>query len=63
MVNGESREVPDDSTLMQALDQLGFGKGSFAVAVNLNFISRSDYGKTILKSGDELEVVTPRQGG
>jgi sulfur carrier protein len=62
-VNGEVREVPDGLTVQQVLDRLGFTQRSFAVARNLEFVPRGDYAATVLKDNDELEIVTPRQGG
>ena len=35
----------------------------FALAVNNEFVPRSQYGQTILKDGDEMDLVTPMQGG
>ena len=62
-VNGETHELREGLTLQQALKQLGFTQNSYAVAVNLDFVPRSDYDKKVLREGDKVEVVTPRQGG
>lgn len=36
---------------------------TFAVALNSDFIGRSDYGQTPIKEGDSIDVLFPIQGG
>lgn len=38
-------------------------EGPFAVAINKEFVPQADYKSTILRNGDELELVIPMQGG
>ena len=35
----------------------------YAIAINENFIPKSDYQKTSLKDGDKIELLMPMQGG
>lgn len=62
LVNQLPRELPEGSTLAQALAAGGF-KPPFAVAVNLQFVPKTHYAATTLKAGDQIEVISPITGG
>ncbi len=38
-------------------------QSTFAVALNGDFIGKSDYDTTMIKNGDSLDVLQPIQGG
>jgi sulfur carrier protein len=61
-VNGESREISSASvdTLLGELDYAGT---HFAIALNYDVVPRLRWAETRLKAGDEIEIITPRQGG
>ncbi|RED51458.1 sulfur carrier protein ThiS [Aestuariispira insulae] len=61
-VNGESRKITAETTLSDLLAQLGYVKG-FAVALNGEFVPRTDYPETGIRTGDAVEILTPMQGG
>jgi sulfur carrier protein len=62
MVNGEAREIV--STRVDALlSELEYEGAHFAIAVNYDVLPRSQWAQTALKAGDEIEIITPRQGG
>ena len=61
IVNGERTEVAA-SNLRGLLDELDYDS-HVAVAVNTNVVPRARWAKTDLESGDEIEIITPRQGG
>jgi sulfur carrier protein len=61
-VNGKARDVTA-ATLAALLRELEYEEGAVATALNQNFIRKSDRGKTRLKEGDAVEILTPRQGG
>jgi sulfur carrier protein len=61
-INQEPYELPEHATVAQALAAFG-AKPPFAVAVNLNFVHRHEYGETTLKPGDRMEIVQPVAGG
>jgi sulfur carrier protein len=62
IVNGESREV--SSTRVDALlGELEYEGTHFAIAVNYDVLPKSQWAQTPLKNGDEIEIITPRQGG
>ena len=62
MVNGEQREVCSDS-VDALLGELEYEGTHFAIAVNYDVLPKSQWAQTRLKSGDEIEIITPRQGG
>lgn len=61
-VNGEQREVSATSisALMQELDCTA---GHYAVAINYDVVPRGQWDATPVSAGDEIEILTPRQGG
>ena len=61
-VNGKARDVAA-ATLAALLRELEYEEVAVATALNQNFIRKSDRGKTQLKEGDAVEILTPRQGG
>jgi sulfur carrier protein len=61
-VNGEPREVAA-SRLDALLRELDYEGRHLAIAVNHDVLPRSRWAETMLNSGDEIEIITPRQGG
>jgi sulfur carrier protein len=62
IVNGEAREIA--STRVDALlGELDYEGTHFAIAVNYDVLPKSRWPETALKAGDEIEIITPRQGG
>jgi sulfur carrier protein len=62
IVNGETREIASAS-VDALLAELEFEGTHFAIALNFDVVPRSRWADTLLKSGDEIEIITPRQGG
>ncbi len=61
-VNGEAREIAALS-IDALLSELDYEGTHFAIAVNYDVLPRSRWAQTQLKAGDEIEIITPRQGG
>jgi len=62
IINGEAREIA--STRLDALlGELDYEGTHFAIAVNFDVLPKSRWAETPIKSGDEIEIITPRQGG
>lgn len=61
-VNGEQTTLPQAMTIAEFIDW-SKQDGNFAVAVNMEFVPRSLYGKTLLKANDSVDIVLPMQGG
>jgi sulfur carrier protein len=62
IVNGEHREISSGS-VDALLDELEYEGSHFAIALNFDVLPKSRWAETALKSGDEIEIITPRQGG
>ena len=63
IVNGESREVPLDSTVADLLTRLELSKRPVAVEVNQEIVPRSQHAQHSLRNGDQVELVTLVGGG
>ena len=62
-LNGEPRELPDGSTMVQAVAELTMAAAGVAAAVNGEVVPRGSWDATPLRDGDQVEVVTAVQGG
>jgi sulfur carrier protein len=62
-VNGESRGIPEGTTVQSLLEDLGLVAGRVACEVNGTIVKRADFGRTVLKEGDAVEVVQMIGGG
>ncbi len=61
-VNGEQREIASQS-VGALLAELDYEGTHFAIALNYDVVPKSRWTETKLKAGDEIEIITPRQGG
>jgi sulfur carrier protein len=62
IVNGERRDIRS-ARLDALLSELEYEGTHLAIAVNYDVIPRTKWSETVLKDGDEVEILTPRQGG
>jgi sulfur carrier protein len=62
IVNGESREI-GASHVDALLAELDYEGSHFAIALNYDVVPKSRWAETRLQAGDEIEIITPRQGG
>ena len=62
IVNGEAREIAS-ARVDALLSELEYEGTHFAIALNFDVLPRSRWAQTPLQSGDEIEIITPRQGG
>jgi sulfur carrier protein len=62
-VNGESREVPDGTTVADLVADLASAGQRFAVEVNEELVPRSTHADRRLADGDRIEVVHAIGGG
>jgi sulfur carrier protein len=62
IVNGEAREI-ESARVDALLDELEYEGTHFAIALNFDVLPRSRWAETALNTGDEIEIITPRQGG
>ena len=61
-VNGQQREVADGTTVLALVEQHNLSPQKVAVELNRRLIRTEKY-DTILKAGDEVEIVTFVGGG
>jgi sulfur carrier protein len=61
-VNGEPRDITS-ARVDSLLSELEYEGTHFAIALNYDVLPRSRWAETPLKNGDEIEIITPRQGG
>jgi len=62
-VNGEQRELPAGSSIVELVVLLGLRPEVVAVERNRLLVPRAQHAQTLLAAGDELEVVTLVGGG
>jgi sulfur carrier protein len=62
IINGEAREIAA-SNVGALLGELDYEGTHFAIAVNYDVLPKSRWAETPLQAGDEIEIITPRQGG
>lgn len=62
IVNGRQTEIAA-TNLDRLLDELDYEDTYVAVAVNAQVVPRARWADTRLASGDQIEIITPRQGG
>ena len=62
IVNGEQKDIAS-SRVDALLGELEYEGTHFAIALNYDVVPKSRWAETALKSGDEIEIITPRQGG
>lgn len=62
IVNGETRRAKAAS-VRALLKELEYEGNFFAVAVNQAVMPRRSWDEPVLRDGDKIEIVSPRQGG
>ena len=62
-LNGESFELPDGETVADLLARQELTGRRVAVELNLDIVPRSQHAETVLKAGDQGEVVHAIDGG
>jgi sulfur carrier protein len=62
IVNGEQREI-SSARVDALLSELEYEGTHFAIALNFDVLPKSRWAETPINNGDEIEIITPRQGG
>jgi sulfur carrier protein len=62
IVNQVEHEVPSQSMISDVLSLIDV-RPPYAVAVNMNFVPKTDHDKHLLNENDQIEVITPVTGG
>jgi sulfur carrier protein len=61
-INQKPLSLPEGATVADALSAFG-ARPPFAVALNGNFVARTQHAACALQAGDKLDVVHPVAGG
>ncbi len=62
-LNGESKEIPADASLIDLLALLELKPERLAIEVNRQLIRRANWQSTALQEGDKIEIVHFVGGG
>ena len=68
IVNGIKTSFENVSTVDELIDELKKRELApehpyFAIAVNMKCVAKAEYEKTFVKDSDEIEILSPMQGG
>ena len=62
IVNQVEYELPSQSMISDVLSLIN-ARPPYAVAVNLNFVPKTQHGDFLLNENDQVEVIAPVTGG
>lgn len=62
-LNGKALNLEAPLNLYDVIEQQGYVEMLIAVARNGEFVPKTNYKDTNLQDGDDLEIVSPQQGG
>jgi len=62
-LNGKLHELKDGLTIQKLVTELTYEGKKVAVAVNREFVPRSQHEHHVLNENDEVDIVAPMQGG
>ncbi len=62
-INGEKKEIPNDSTIADILKMLRIEEKVMAVAVNMEIVKKEEWGRYKPKEGDKIEFLGFTGGG
>ena len=62
-VNGEVREIPEGSTMLDLIRSLGLEERVMASALNMEIVKQDAWGKAVLQEGDTIELLDFVGGG
>ena len=63
VLNGEKRQLPEDTTVSRLLETLKIAPERVIVEVNLQILKRAEHQGIVLKEGDQVEIVHFVGGG
>jgi thiamine biosynthesis protein ThiS len=63
ILNGNEKQIADDSSIEQLLEELQIENKRLAVEVNQEIVPRSSFNTHVLKQSDKVEIVQAIGGG
>ena len=62
-VNGETRQIPENTNLARLLEILELASARVAIELNQSVVRRADWGNIVLRENDRIEIVHFVGGG
>ena len=62
-VNGQTRELPENTSVLELLEQLDLKPPRVAVERNEKMVRRASFAEAVLAEGDRVEIVALVGGG
>ena len=62
-LNGEKQELEQISTIKAFLADQDYGNKLVAIAINGQFVPKSEHDTYMIAADDDIEIVAPMQGG
>ena len=62
-LNGDPHHIPGPLSVSELLEELEIDARRVAVELNLDVVKKSAYGSSVIKEGDEVEIVNFVGGG
>jgi len=62
-VNGETRQIPENTNLVRLLEILELASARVAVELNQSVVRRAEWGNIVLRENDRIEIVHFVGGG
>ena len=63
IVNGETRQIPENTNLARLLEILELASARVAVELNQSVVRRAEWGNIVLQENDRIEIVHFVGGG
>jgi thiamine biosynthesis protein ThiS len=63
IVNGETRQIPENTNLARLLEILELASARVAVELNQSVVRRAEWENTVLRESDRVEIVHFVGGG
>lgn len=63
VLNSQVTKIDPDTNIEMLLEKFNYQKQYVAVALNFECVQRDKYLQTFLSEGDEVEILSPMQGG
>ena len=63
ILNGESYPVSGDTRLTELLERLKMRRGRVAVEINREIVPKANYDDTVVRVGDQVEIINFVGGG
>ena len=58
LINGQSNNIAEGTSLLTLLEKLDIDPGRVAVEYNMEIVNKSNFNDTVLKENDTLEIIT-----